>query len=84
MDFNMKKLITLALIVGAIALTQAQSNLVFNRVLNFTVSSSVSATVPEGKVWKVEHNSGDLRIDKAWRVSSILIVTRFSQIMQNF
>ena len=61
----MKKLITLALIVGAIALTQAQSNLVFNRVLNFTVSSSVSATVPEGKVWKVEHNSGDLRIDKA-------------------
>ena len=65
MDFNMKKLITLALIVGAIALTQAQSNLVFNRVLNFTVSSSVSATVPEGKVWKVEHNSGDLRIDKA-------------------
>jgi hypothetical protein len=65
MDFNMKKLITLALIVGATTLTQAQSNLVFNQVLNFTVSSSVSATVPEGKVWKVEHNTGDLRIDKA-------------------
>jgi len=61
----MKKLITLALIVGATTLTQAQSNLVFNQVLNFTVSSSVSATVPEGKVWKVEHSSGDLRIDKA-------------------
>ena len=61
----MKKLITLALIVGATTLTQAQSNLVFNQVLNFKVSISVSATVPEGKVWKVEHNnSGDLLVDK--------------------
>ena len=65
MDFNMKKLITLALIVGATTLTQAQSNLVFNRVLNFAVTYSTPATVPEGKVWKLEHNSGDLRIDKA-------------------
>jgi len=66
MDFNMKKLITLALIVGATTLTQAQSNLVFNQVLNFKVSISVSATVPEGKVWKVEHNnSSNLLVDKA-------------------
>jgi hypothetical protein len=53
MDFNIKKLITLALIIGVTTLTQAQSNLVFNRVLNFTVTSQVQATVPEGKVWKV-------------------------------
>ena len=51
----MKKLITLALIISATTFTQAQSNLVFNRVLNFTVLSNVPVTVPEGKVWKVEH-----------------------------
>ena len=66
MDFNIKKLITLALIIGATTLTQAQSNLVFNRVLNFTVTSSNQATVPEGKVWKLEHqSSSSLRINKA-------------------
>ena len=68
MDFNknMKKLITLALIIGATTFTQAQSNLVFNQVLNFSISPSVSATVPEGKVWKVEHsNYGTLKVSKA-------------------
>ena len=62
----MKKLITLALIIGATTLTQAQSNLVFNRVLDFTVTSSNQATVPEGKVWKLENfSSSSLRINKA-------------------
>ena len=66
MDFNIKKLITLALIIGATTLTQAQSNLVFNRVLDFTVTSSNQATVPEGKVWKLENfSSSSLRINKA-------------------
>ena len=53
----MKKLITLALIIGATTFTQAQNNLVFNQVLDFRVTNSVSVTVPEGKVWKVEHTS---------------------------
>ena len=60
----MKKLITLALIVGATTLTQAQSNLVFNRVLNFSLQSQEVVTVPEGKVWKMEWGimSGGIQI----------------------
>ncbi|MDB9954449.1 hypothetical protein OAD49_02690 [Flavobacteriaceae bacterium] len=52
----MKKLITLALIIGATTLTQAQSNLVFNQVLilDFTNNAAEPYIVPEGKVWKVE------------------------------
>ena len=52
----MKKLITLALIVGATTLTQAQSNLVFNQVLilDFDNNAAEPYIVPEGKVWKVE------------------------------
>ena len=67
MDFNknnMKKLITLALIIGATTLTQAQSNLVFNRVLNFSLQPQEVVTVPEGKVWKMEWGimSGQIQI----------------------
>jgi hypothetical protein len=55
----MKKLITLALIIGATIFTQAQSNLVFNQVLTFTLDvTNPQATVPEGKVWKVESIHG--------------------------
>lgn len=50
----MKKLIALALIIGTTTLTQAQNNLVFNRVLNFRLADEVPVTVPEGKVWKIE------------------------------
>ena len=53
MDFNMKKIITLALIIGATTFTQAQGNLVFNQVLNFNIDTGSSVTVPEGKVWKI-------------------------------
>lgn len=64
MDFNknnMKKLITLALIIGATTFTQGQSNLVFNRVINFNLDFGEETTVPEGKVWKVEevNNNGN-------------------------
>ena len=31
----------------------AQNNLVFNRVLEMAISATNTATVPEGKVWKV-------------------------------
>lgn len=50
----MKKIIFVALIIGATKFTQAQSNLVFNRVLNFNLDYLEEITVPEGKVWKVE------------------------------
>ena len=61
MDFNknnMKKFITLALIISATTFTQAQSNLVFNQalVLNLTTTGT---TVPSGKVWKVESADGN-------------------------
>lgn len=42
----------------------AQSNLVFNQVLNFVVTTSSSVTVPEGKVWKIERSNYNLRADK--------------------
>ena len=50
----MKKLITFALIIGATTFIQAQSNLVFNQVLNFNIGLGETVTVPEGKVWKLE------------------------------
>lgn len=48
----MKKLITLALIMGAITFIEAQSNLVFNQAI-ILETSSAGSIVPEGKVWKV-------------------------------
>jgi uncharacterized protein (TIGR02145 family) len=50
----MKKFITLALIIGTTTFIQAQSNLVFNQVLNFNIGTGEPVTVPEGKVWKLE------------------------------
>ena len=54
----MKKLITLALIIGATTFTQAQSNLVFNQVILLELSNGSETTVPEGKVWKVTYGQG--------------------------
>mgnify|MGYP006985888563 CR=1 FL=1 len=42
----------------------SQNNLVFNRVLEMYLTTTVSATVPEGKVWKVENSSSNLLVDK--------------------
>jgi len=60
MDFNinnMKKIITLIIIICTTTLIQAQGDLVFNKALilemNFT-----DITVPEGKVWKVQGTNG--------------------------
>lgn len=50
----MKKLITLALIIGTTTLTNAQSNLVFNQALIVEINPSTEQIIPEGKVWKVE------------------------------
>ena len=59
----MKKLITLALIIVATTFIQAQSNLVFNQALAFSLTGgSSNAVVPEGKVWKVESWTGNLRV----------------------
>ncbi len=60
----MKKFITLALIIGTTTFIQAQSNLVFNQVLNFNIGNRESVTVPEGKVWKLESgiSQGDVLI----------------------
>lgn len=57
MDFktnNMKKIIALALIIGTTTFIQAQSNLVFNQVLNFNIGLGEAVTVPDGKAWKLE------------------------------
>ncbi len=59
----MKKLITLALIISATTLIQAQSNLVFNQVSIIELDFD-GITVPEGKVWKVESAEGNfLEVD---------------------
>ena len=50
----MKKIIFVALIIGATTFTQAQSNLVFNQALLLTLSNTNSHIVPQGKVWKIE------------------------------
>ena len=42
----------------------AQNNLVFNRVLEMAITATNTATVPEGKVWKVESSSQTLYVDK--------------------
>ena len=49
----MKRLTFLLIFVASFG--YSQSNLVFNRVLNFKLTSSQTATVPAGKVWKVEN-----------------------------
>ena len=55
----MKRLTFLLIFVASLG--YSQSNLVFNRVLNFKLGFQENVTVPEGKVWKVEefHNSGN-------------------------
>ena len=68
----MKKLITLALIIGTTTLTNAQSNLVFNQALIVKLTSSTEQIVPEGKVWKVESMSeagGNILVnDSEWAI----------------
>ncbi len=57
MDFNinnMKKIITLIIIICATTLIQAQGDLVFNKAIFITLSDGQTFTVPEGKVWKVQ------------------------------
>lgn len=49
----MKKIVFALLMT--MGMLNAQNNLVFNRVLNFKLTSSQTATVPAGKVWKVEN-----------------------------
>tara|TARA_B100001059_G_C17779141_1_gene553072 strand:+ start:378 stop:1490 length:1113 start_codon:yes stop_codon:yes gene_type:complete len=60
----MKKYFLIAIILAFTAQINAQSNLAFNQVLNFVVTTSSSVTVPEGKVWKIERNSYPLRASK--------------------
>ena len=48
----MKKLFILLLIIPILGFSQ--NDLVFNRVLNFNITSSEAVVVPEGKVWKIE------------------------------
>ena len=70
----MKKIITLALIIGATTFTQAQGNLVFNQVLIVELVTGEEQTVPEGKVWKVESGSDWTRTIKvdgsAWSTNT--------------
>lgn len=52
----MKRLTYLLIFVASFG--YSQSNLVFNQVLNFRLNNATTVTVPDGKVWKVEHASG--------------------------
>lgn len=61
----MKKVIIGILIFSCVNQIVSQNNLVFNQVLEFRVSDGQSVTVPEGKVWKIEGASGNIRLVKA-------------------
>jgi hypothetical protein len=51
----MKKIIIAAIIVFSVNFAKAQNNLVFNEVKLITLSVITAVTVPDGKVWKIEH-----------------------------
>lgn len=52
----MKRLTYLLIFVASFG--YSQSNLVFNRVLNFKLATNETATVPADKAWKIEGNPG--------------------------
>lgn len=65
MDFKIMKKIVFGLLM-TMGMLNAQNNLVFNKVLNFrlvpgngSVSPGQTATVPDGKVWKIESYQRD-------------------------
>jgi len=55
----MKKYFLIVLAIAFTAEINAQNNLVFNQVLEIRLVEGVSATVPQGKVWKVELATGN-------------------------
>ena len=63
MDFKIMKKIVFGLLM-TMGVLNAQNNLVFNRVLEMYLTSSVSATVPQGKVWKVENANINILVTK--------------------
>jgi len=56
MDFKFKTITCLAIIFIGYSLT-AQNNLVFNRVLTFSLGLGETCEVPEGRTWKIENFS---------------------------
>ena len=44
------------------SVVHSQYNLEFNRVLTFELAQNTYAEVPEGKVWKVESSTGQIRV----------------------
>ena len=65
----MKKYFLITLILALTAQINAQSNLVFNQVLDFRIDSGSPVTVPQGKVWKVEFVKGSQLIASKENVS---------------
>ncbi len=63
MDFKIMKKIVFGLLM-TMGMLNAQNNLVFNQVLNFNITTSDTATVPEGKVWKIERAQETIIADK--------------------
>lgn len=66
MDFNsidMRKIIISCILICSSTFVDAQNNLVFNQVLAFSVSTNTTATVPQGKVWKIEYSGASLIIN---------------------
>lgn len=51
----MRKFIIFFTLICSSIFIEAQNNLVFNQVLDFSVTLNSPATVPQGKVWKVEY-----------------------------
>lgn len=68
----MKKLITLALIIGTTTFIEAQSNLVFNQAIILELGAG--ATVPEGKIWKVTYGTSGYIFDvngQPWSIGGL-------------
>ena len=74
MDFNsidMRKFMIYSILICSSIFVEAQNNLVFNQVLNFRVTSTATATVPEGKVWKVEYLTPSTFTGSIFRVNNV-------------
>lgn len=55
----MRKYIIFFTLICSSIFIEAQNNLVFNRVLNFSVPNA-GVTVPDGKAWKIENGSSNV------------------------
>lgn len=70
----MKKYFLITLIIAFTAQINAQSNLIFNQVINESLPIGVQLTVPVGKVWKITMMNNNVKIngvETLWNVHKI-------------